>query len=109
MTKFSDVIEDLIEKVSTESRTGKLWLNYVKFVYIIKLFLYAERTGNWELHLHCISQMIPLFHAAGHLAYAKSARLYLHQMQNLEEIMSDDVHRNFTERGFFTVRHSDHF
>jgi len=44
-------------------------------VSLLKMFLYAERTGDWMLHLYCITKMIPYVHAAGHLAYAKSARL----------------------------------
>ena len=72
-----------------------------------KDFLYAERTGDWRLHLYCITKMIPYFHAAGHLAYAKSARLYLQQMKSLESTMSVNEHSQFTDKGYFTVRRTD--
>ena len=43
-------------------------------------FLHAERTSNWELHL---ITLLPSLAATGHFHYAKSAPLYLRQMQDL--------------------------
>jgi len=99
----------LMEKESAKSRTGKLWINYMALVSLIKMFLYAERTGDWKLHLSCVQGMIPFFHAAGHLAYAKSARLYLQQIRKLEHMTSETEYNLFTTKGFFTTRRSDHF
>jgi hypothetical protein len=98
------VMQTLIEKnqqwIKTEkerSRTGRLWLNYMEQVSLIKLFIYAERTGDWALHLNSIRQMISYFHAAGHLAYAKSARIYLQQMQALQSTMNETEFGKFTK------------
>ncbi|ELU15065.1 hypothetical protein CAPTEDRAFT_192160 [Capitella teleta] len=78
------VMQTLIEKnqqwIETEkerSRTGRLWLNYMEQVSLIKQFIYAEKTGDWALHLNSIRQMIPYFHAAGHLAYELAPSLQL--------------------------------
>ena len=46
-------------------------MEYLEQVYLMRLFLRAERTGDWELRLYSVSEMIPLFHAAGHLPYAR--------------------------------------
>jgi hypothetical protein len=32
-------------------RTAKLWLQYMDMVDLLKTFIKAERTGNWNLHL----------------------------------------------------------
>ena len=72
-TKLTNIInqkEDL-------SRTARLWLQYLEQVSLIKLFLRAERTGQWDLHLYCVRDILPYFHAAGHLHYAKAAQIYL--------------------------------
>ncbi|XP_014681447.1 PREDICTED: uncharacterized protein LOC106821245 [Priapulus caudatus] len=53
--------------------------------------------------------MIPHIHAAGHLPYAKSARLYLQQMDELEKTMPTDEYSLFTEKGYFTIRRRDSF
>ena len=72
-------------------------------------FIIAERTGNWELHLYCVRQMIPHSHAVGHLHYAKSASLYLQQMEFLDKRMPSDEYKMFTEKGYFTIRRQDAF
>ena len=57
-----------------------------------------------ELHLESVREMIPFFHAAGHLAYAKSAHLYLQQMSVLEKRMPASEYEYFTKKGGFTIR-----
>ena len=63
-------------ELAGDNKAGKLWVHYIEYVNVIQMFLHAERNGDWDLHLCCSRDMIPLFNAAGHLAYAKSARLY---------------------------------
>ena len=70
------VISQLLDQAANDNRTGKLWVQYIRQVNLIRHFIRAERTGDWELHLYCVRQMIPHFHAAGQFPYAKAARLY---------------------------------
>ena len=72
-------------------------------------FIRAERTGNWKFHLHCVQEMIPHFHAAGHLPYAKSARLYLQQMNFIQQVMSPEEYTLFSSKGYFTIRRVNEF
>lgn len=65
------------------SRTAQLWFQYMECIDIIKRFILAERTSNWTLHIQATMQMLNIFAAAGHINYAKSARLYVQQMQSL--------------------------
>lgn len=60
------------KKRDEASRTGRLWLQYMKMVDILKHFLRAERTGNWDMHLSSMKEMLPYFAAAGHNLYAKT-------------------------------------
>ena len=48
--------------------------------------------------------MIPIFHVAGHLAYATSVRLMLQQMNQLKERIPESEYKKFTEDGYFTIR-----
>ena len=87
------------------SRTGALWLQYMEMVNILRTFIKAERTANWELHLQAVSEMLPYLAASGHNLYVKCARLYLQSMSNLR----DDhpaVYRDFVS-GLHVVRRSD--
>ena len=87
------------------SRTGALWLQCMEMVNIIRTFIKAERTANWELHLQAVSEMLPYLAASGHNLYVKCARLYLQSMNNFR----DDhpaVYRDFVS-GLHVVRRSD--
>lgn len=79
-----------------------------RIVSVLKDFIAAERMGDWNLHLHTIERMIPYFHASGHFPYAKSAQLYLQDMQELPTKMDPEEFQKFTE-GYFTARRSDVF
>ena len=58
------VLEDLAEK----SKSAKLWVDMlIRPVFIIMMFVRAEREGDWPLHLEAFKQMIPYFFASGHV------------------------------------------
>lgn len=100
-------LESSMEAAAATSRTAKLWKQYFEQVELMRMFIRAERCGDWQLHLHCVQQMLPHFHAAGHLAYAKSAHLYLQQMMKLETRMTPEEYNKFTTEGYFTIRRTD--
>ena len=83
VVSLSLLLEKVKGQLSELSRTSRLWLLYLSYVELVMQLLLAERTSNWELHLFTLHKMLPLFAATGHLHYAKSARLYLQQMQEL--------------------------
>ena len=88
-----------------DDRTALLWLQYMDMVDILRLFIKAERTGNWRLHLQALSEMLPYLAAAGHNLYAKSVRLYLQFMSSLETD-HPGVYREFVA-GFHVVRRTN--
>ncbi len=92
-------------KEAMTTRTARLWLQYMDMIDILRMFLKAERTGNWELHLQAVHDMLPYFAASGHTLYAKSAFIYLQLMHDLPK-SHPDVHRRFQER-YHVVRRSD--
>ena len=72
------------------------------FVSIIRMFIRAERTGNWHLHLHATEQMLPFFAAAGHNKYVKAVTLYLQNVKNLCNCLKTKY-----EKGLFTIWRKD--
>lgn len=78
-------------------------------ILLIKDFIRAEQSGNWDLHLKCIENMILFFHASGHFLYAKSAHLYIQDMRKLKEEMDEYEYDQFTSEGFFTIRRTHKF
>ena len=105
---LKQMLDILKMKLECTSRTAKLWLEYLRYIQVLKDFIRAERTGNWSLHLQSVGKMLNLFAATGHVHYAKSARMYLQQMLELETNFPW-VHTSFAEHGYHTVRRSDRF
>lgn len=71
---------------------------------ILRSFIRAERTGDLDLHLRALRDMLPYFAAAGRNLYTKSGYVYLMMMQNLD-IDHPDVYKAF-KSGFHVVRRS---
>ena len=92
------------QELSEDSSTSVLWLNYVHYVLIVLEFIRAERTNNWSLHILATKSMLKQFAATGHNNYARTCRLYLQSMLNLEKD-HPDVHQQFI-LGNHTVRHT---
>ena len=66
------------------SRTAKLWVNIViTSVFIMILYIRAEREGDWPLHLEAVKQMMPYLYASGHANYARYGLFYLQSMEKL--------------------------
>jgi len=105
LSKVTSLMTEQQSLLGEKSRTAKLWLQYSRYVDIIKSFIRAERVGDWALQLSCVAQMLNLFAAAGHCKYAKSARLYLQMMLELP-VDYPWLHDKFMHEGFHTVRRS---
>ena len=88
-------------------RTAQLWLQYMDMVDILLKFLKAERTGNWDLHLQALTEMLPFLAASGHNLYTKSVHIYLQDMSKLENSYPN-VYNSF-KAGLHVVRRSDRF
>ena len=50
-------------RLTLRSRTARLWIQYLDYVIIVKNFIRAERTGNWQPYLVSTSLMLNLFEA----------------------------------------------
>ena len=94
--------------LAEQSPTAKLWLQYIEYIETLKLFIRAERSGNWSLHLVAVTRMLNLFAATGHINYAKSARLYLQLMLELPKNFPW-LHEMFINQGFHAVRRSSRY
>ena len=74
---------------------------------ILRKFIKAERTRNWELHLQAVYDMLPFLTASGHNLYAKSAYLYLQLILDLPNNHPElyDMFMN----GFHVILRSDRY
>lgn len=113
LDKLKDVLGEITDKLNAEKksikerRTAKLWLQYIEMIGILRMFIKAERIGDWKLHLQAVQEMLPYFAAAGHNLYAKSAYIYLQKMQQLPE-SHPEIYACFL-KGYHVIRRSDRY
>ena len=94
--------------MKNSNQTAKLWIRFLEYIDVMKLFIWVERLGDWEMHVTATRSTLNYFAATGHINYAKSARMYLHQMLRLPE-KHRKVHAMFKENGYNSVRRSDRY
>jgi len=100
-------LEQLKRVLQNQCRTARLWILYIDLVDVLRKFLTGERSGNWLLHLDALRDMLPLFSVTGHANYARSARIYLQQMQLLPQT-HPWLHDEFMQ-GNHVIRRSQRF
>ena len=105
MIKLETVTETKKLELAQTSKTSQLWLNYQRMVEMARMLTKADRTGSWLMHLQAVSNCLPVFAAARHFSYLRSAHYYFQQMSDLEET-HPDVHQKFLD-GFHVVRRSN--
>ena len=71
LAKLKEQVETLQEYLISESGTAKLWVQYMNYIDVIKIFIRAKRTGNWYEHLAATLKMLNLYPATGHLTMLK--------------------------------------
>lgn len=96
------------KRLNDTSPTAKLWLQYIEYIETMKLFIRAERTGDWNLHLVAVTKMLNIFAATGHINYAKSSRLYIQEMLELPK-EHPWLYKCFQENGCHVVRRTSRF
>ena len=89
------------DELAMTSKTSKLWINYQHMLSIARALVSADRMGSWEMHLSAVSACLPIFTAAGHPNYLKSARLYLQKTYALKDD-NPEVHQKF-QSGFHVI------
>ena len=107
--QVSCILDELLRDLKSESDTAALWVSYLVQTQMMHLFIFAKCTEDFELHLHCVEKMIPIFHSSNHFPYAKSARRYLDTMRELPKFMPEEQYKTFVKEGYFTIRQSHRF
>ena len=81
-------MEDLLahlDAAARKSKTSKLWVDcFIKPVFLMMLYVRAERESDWPLHLVAVKRMLPYFFASGHVNYARYGLYYFRSMESLQ-------------------------
>ena len=63
VTKLDLLLQCMKMKLLQESRTAKLWIQYMHHMETLRMFIRAERSGDWNLHLISVTRMLNIFAA----------------------------------------------
>ena len=108
IAKLQDILDDYKDILNDSSRTAKLWLQYLHYIDVVKIFIRAERTGDFNLYLTALGRTINLFAATAHINYAKNARVHLQQVLDLHH-SHPWVYTQFADGRLHTIRRSDRY
>jgi hypothetical protein len=107
VNRISELLDKKKTEVSGQSKTSKLWVGYQQMLRTARELIKADRTGSWNNHLHAIYNALPIFAAAGHYNYMKSAYLYVQEMSELEN-NNPEVYKMF-QKGLHVIRRTNQF
>ena len=93
LAELAKQLDNKKEQLKNSNRTARLWIQFLEYVDVMKLFIREEWLGDWEMHLAATKSTSNLFAVTGHFHYAKSS---LQQMLKLSE-KHPDVHTTFKE------------
>ena len=73
------------KKISKESPTVAFWMSYMEMVENVLLLTRATRTGNWELHVSAVRNILPWMFAYDRPNYARYLSAYYLEMCDLPQ------------------------
>jgi hypothetical protein len=71
------VLKMLGEFEKSQSSTTKYWISYPNLVSVLLQIIRAEQTGDWHLHVHSFTTMLPWFAIYDHHNYSRWGVVYL--------------------------------
>ena len=107
LSSFADAVEKMKTQLASLSKTSQLWLNYQTMIQVAMSLIKADRTGSWQMHLRAVSDCLPIFAAAGHFNYLKTAYHYVQEMNQLQS-RNPNLFAKF-EHGCRVIRRTDQF
>ena len=89
LQRYAD-LEMYLNNIACKSRTSKLWIYcLIRPVFLMMLYIRAEREADWTLHLVAVKCMLPYFFAAGHHTYVRYGLYYLRSIDSMPSNVRD--------------------
>ena len=80
-------LKSSISDIRSRSKTSHLWIDCViKAVFIMMMYICAEKEADWCLYLTAAKEMLPYFFAAGHVNYARYSPYHLRTMEAMPKL-----------------------
>ena len=74
-------LENVLDELSAESRTTKMWVdNVLKPTFLMMRFCRASHEGDWPLHIATAEAMLPYMFAANKHNYSRYGLYYVRSL-----------------------------
>lgn len=103
--KISEVIQTLRHFHSFQkerSQTFKHWASFLEAADLLLRLIRADKEADFNLYLQTVMEMVPFFHMAGRVNYARHTPVYVSAMRQLETKQPEMY--KFLVKGGFVVR-----
>ena len=93
---------DIRIKMNDENNSSTLqrfWISLIEMIELLLNTIYSIRSGQWELILECLGEVIPFAFAYGHHNYSRYLTIMLGDMLSIPEEFPE-VHQEFMEGKF---------
>jgi hypothetical protein len=87
------------------NKTAQFWCSYIKIVHLYKNFIKSIRTGNFEMYVVLLPDIINYFFAMNHPNYARWSVKYHNNLLQLENT-HPEVYNDF-KRGLFGLKRTN--
>ena len=89
-TTTQDDLNETLQVLQKDSQLAEHWItNLIYPVFLIMLYVRAEREGEFSLHLNACYKMVQYFFAALHWNYARDMIVYLCTMEKLPNCLHE--------------------
>ena len=95
--------DHFIDDTNSRNETFKYWNSFIYLIQQIENLVYADRDGDWTLHLQVVQALFPIFAAFDSTNYLRWCSLYLEDMHKLPDT-APDVYQAFVAGKFGVKR-----
>ena len=91
-----------IDNIRDSGELAKFWPTFIDMATVLLNTIYATRSGNWDLLIESLRDMIPFTFAYDRIHYARYLTVMVAEMTNLE-FTNPDIYAEF-QKGHFSVQ-----
>lgn len=106
-SRIIEKYQDFCANKSAESKTFRLWSQYISDVTLLLRYLRATRLRDFRSHLETLEDMLPFFFGYDRQNYARYITAYLKEMSTLSNT-HEFVHRHLNA-GLFATQRTTHY
>ena len=100
--------DDWMQKVKKESVNAVYWFTVIEMEILLFMFVKSLRSGDFDLYVRCLKDMLPWMFALDHCHYARWMSVFVHDLEDLPST-HPHIFKNFMEGRFVVTKSNRKF